>query len=156
MVGLQDRAQEGASGILDKEKARLAERMMKASETIRTVGERLSEQEDSTLGRVTEHVATSLRDAGSYIESTDPREMARDVQTFARRHRELVVVGALIAGLLLGRFLRTGIEEASGPGGDFSKDDAGGPDLMDGRSAPRESDGPGMRTSSDMHAGDEQ
>jgi hypothetical protein len=112
MVGLHQDSERGDEtarpGVLDAEKARIADRLLKTSETIRGVGAGLNPLDDSTLCRVTERVASSLESAGKYIGSAPPGAMARDLKALARRHPEMIIGGAVLAGLVLGRFLRSG------------------------------------------------
>lgn len=125
-----------AGGILDLEKSKLAGRLNQASEKIRRAVGELSEKEDSTLSRMVEKVAGSLDQAGEYVTSADPRTMVHDAGAFARRHPEIFIAGALVAGVMLGRFLRSRPPESSPADEHDHHDEAQAPVLQDPENTP--------------------
>jgi len=90
-----------------------AQGMTQVSETLRQVAEaaRQASQNLQTqqpqIGRFMSTGADKLDEAASYVSEHEPRELIDEAQTMARRQPAVVIAGGLIAGLVLGRVLRT-------------------------------------------------
>jgi hypothetical protein len=122
----QGELQQAASGLLNQA-ARTAD--AQASTTMTRVGESLNsvaQAIDEAAGRLRENqpqvagfvetAATKAEEAATYLREHDASEVLDQLQQTARRQPLLVVGGALVGGLLLGRFLRTGATVAQGSG----------------------------------------
>jgi hypothetical protein len=120
----QGELQQAASGLLDQA-ARTAD--AQASTTMTRVGDSLvsvAQAIDEAAGRLretqpqvagfVETAATKAEEAATYLREHDASEVLDTIQQTARRQPMLVVGGGLVAGLLLGRFLRTGATVAQG------------------------------------------
>jgi hypothetical protein len=84
-----------------------------AAETVGTVagvlrdaGQRL-EQENVGFGHYAESAAEQVERLAGYLRSHDLGDMLRDAETFARRHPELFLGGAVVAGMMAARFLKS-------------------------------------------------
>lgn len=117
-----------ARSVLDDAKTQLSsqsgEQKDRLAGTLRTLGEDL----DSMAGRGTPGLASDLarqasdrvRTLGDHIESREPAELLDDVRRFARNRPGTFLLGALAAGVVVGRLVRgtaDGIAaaEAAGP-----------------------------------------
>lgn len=98
-----------------------SEQKTKLASTLRTLGEDL----DSMAGRGTPGLASDLarqasghaRTLGEHLESREPSELLDDVRRFARRRPGTFLLGALAAGVVVGRLARgaaDGIAAAEG------------------------------------------
>lgn len=127
VAGTQDNAplnQERGTedSILGLGQCRLATGIHQTSEVLRDAGRRIGENGGTPVSRATEHAADSLEQAANYVQDTDPRTMMSDINRFARRQPELFLGGALLAGVLLGRFLRSEPERPDEPGHKADRD----------------------------------
>ncbi len=114
-----------AGGIVEQGKKQVAQRMNAVSEAVRHTEECLREGEGEALGPVAERIAETIGQAGRYIDQADPRTMLRDVNSLARRHPEIFLGGAVLAGVILGRFLRAHPPRDEYEGGEHAIDRMG-------------------------------
>ncbi len=114
---LRDRAMQRGSGMLhevqgkvnegvEQGKGRIASEISAMGGALREAAGKL-EDRDSGIGRYASMAADQIESLGDFVRDADPNEMLMGVQRFARRRPELFLGGAIIAGLLLGRFLRS-------------------------------------------------
>ncbi|WP_345262601.1 hypothetical protein [Nocardioides nanhaiensis] len=93
------------------------------AETLHTVGQdldQMSQQSDGLAGRVAGEVAHHSRTVGSYLESREPGQLLGDVRSFARDRPGTFLLGALAAGVVVGRLTRgvaEGVDAATNDGG---------------------------------------
>lgn len=108
-----------ASGVIDEQKTNLTTGLSSVADSIRKVGENLRETEDENkIGQMTaqygDQLAKGIEKVNNYFENADLREIARDVETFARRQPALFIGGAFVLGLLAARFLKTSAPNGNG------------------------------------------
>lgn len=108
---------ERSQGVLEAEKSRLSGRLGEFSEAVRETGRRFTGGDDNAISRLTGQAADSIDQACNYLGGAEPRQLVRDVTDLARRRPEIFIGGALLAGLVLGRFLRSTPEEGSAGSG---------------------------------------
>lgn len=100
------------------------------AETLHTVGQdldQMSAQSDGLAGRVAGEVAHHSRSVGSYLESREPGQLLGDVRSFARDRPGTFLLGALAAGVVVGRLTRgvaEGIDAATSDGATTGTTDA--------------------------------
>ncbi|MCC6661302.1 MAG: hypothetical protein IT437_10495 [Phycisphaerales bacterium] len=117
MVTGNDGSSQGSGrsrGVLAAEKSRLAGHLSEFSDAVRDSGRRLSGGDDNAISRLTGHAADSINHACNYLRTADLRDLVRDARQVARRRPKVFLGGALMGGLLFGRFLRSQPDGATG------------------------------------------
>lgn len=94
------------SGELDYRKYRSRQRLMRVAEALRQTGTGVN-GEDEVIGRYLDRAATRVERAAAYLEQNDVNQIMRDARGLARRRPEVFAGGLFVAGLVLGRFLRS-------------------------------------------------
>jgi len=116
--GVVSGAKQAASEVVEGLKARVVdaadERKGTAAETLGTVAhalrgaaQNLQQGEVAALGTYAESAAQQLDKVAGYLRDKDLQGLTRDTETFARRHPEVFLGGAFLAGLLAARFLKS-------------------------------------------------
>ncbi len=79
-------------------------------ETTRTLGSDLEQMAengpDGMAGDIARQVAQKARDLGDLLDGREPSDILDDVRAFARRRPGTFLLGALVAGVAVGRFAR--------------------------------------------------
>jgi hypothetical protein len=89
----------------------------KLAETVRTFGEDLDsmtshgENSDGMAAALVQQVADQAKTVATHLDGREPRELLDDVRAFARRRPGTFLLGALAAGVVVGRLTR-GAKEA--------------------------------------------
>jgi len=97
---------------LDEQKSTLSEGLSTVANSVRQVGENLgSSQTESGLAeaaaKYTNNAAQKLDDVAGYFETKNVREMARDLEGYARRNPAVFLGAAFGLGFLAARFLKS-------------------------------------------------
>lgn len=97
---------------LDEQKSTLTEGLTTVADSVRQVSGNLGSAEtDSGLAgaaaKYTDTAARRLEDMAGYFENKSVREMARDLESFARRNPAIFLGAAFGLGLLAARFLKS-------------------------------------------------
>ena len=100
------------SGELDYRKYRSRQRLNRVADAIRQTGANVNEADDS-VGRYMERAAQGVERMAAYLDEKDVNQILHDAREMARRRPEVFVGGLFIAGLMLGRFLRSSAPEES-------------------------------------------
>jgi len=103
---------EKAATKLDEQKSTLSDGLSTVADSVRQVGENLgSSRTDSGLAeaaaKYTNTAAQKLEDVAGYFETRNVREMARDLEGFARRNPAVFLGAAFGLGFLAARFLKS-------------------------------------------------
>ena len=103
---------EKAATKLDEQKSTLSDGLSTVADSVRQVGENLgSSRTDSGLAeaaaKYTNTAAQKLEDVAGYFETRNVREMARDLESFARRNPAVFLGAAFGLGFLAARFLKS-------------------------------------------------
>jgi len=101
-----------AASVLDGQKTNLASGVASVADSIRQVGENLSNSnEDNQVaalaGKYGDNLAAQIEKFSSYIDDKEIKELVKDVEQFARRNPLLFVGGAFALGVLAARFLKS-------------------------------------------------
>lgn len=98
--------------------AQVGDTLHQIADAVRQSGASL-QSEQPQVGRIIESAADKIDDAATYVSDHEPAELVDGAQTVARRQPALIIAGGLVAGLLLGRALRSagGQLPAEGPSG---------------------------------------
>ncbi len=74
---------------------------------IRRASDELNQRDQDIAARFVSHAATSLEDIANTVSRTSAEDVMSTMQGFARRNPAVFVGGAVLAGLAVGRFLRS-------------------------------------------------
>ena len=115
-----ERLQEAASGIMDQAGRTAASQasmtMTRVSETLDQVARAVREggsqvrRDRPEIAGIADTVAGQVQQASTYLREHDAQTVLTEMEQFARRQPALVVGGGLVAGIILGRLLRSGAE----------------------------------------------
>jgi hypothetical protein len=117
-TGLVADAKNAAGQVVEGLKARAAtaadERKGTAVETLGTVAgalrgaaQQLQQGEVTALGTYADSAAQQLDKVAGYLRDKDLKGLTRDAETFARRHPEVFLGGAFLAGIFAARFIKS-------------------------------------------------
>ena len=108
-------AQNQLRGLLDEATTQVDEQSKaqksRLAETVRTFGDDLESmrsegQQDGVAAQVVQQVAGQARSLASHLDDRDPSDLLDDVRGFARRRPGTFLLGALAAGIVVGRVTR--------------------------------------------------
>jgi hypothetical protein len=123
-------AKEKAGGAVERGKETATATLGQFANAIRKAGDELSQNDQSPAARVVKQAADGLESLSRSISDKRPEEMLDAVRDFGRRNPMAFVAGAVLAGLAVGRFIRSteraapqGYDEQRFTGGDFSRTD---------------------------------
>lgn len=120
-----DRIKQEASNVADQVKGRVGETAHEGKEAVaggltdfaaavRKASSELGARDQSLAASVVREIAGGLEDAASAIHGRTVEDMTRSVASFARQQPATFLIGATLAGVALGRFVR-GSEERTDP-----------------------------------------
>ena len=104
---LGQEAQSQAKSIARDQKNQAAEQASGVASALRESGQRFNEQDMGFVGQYAEQAADQVEQFSNYLSGSSVGDMLNDVEGYARRQPEVFVAGALAAGFLLGRFLKS-------------------------------------------------
>ncbi len=100
-----------AASVIDEQKTNLATGLTSVADGIRQVGENLGKDDQNQVaalaGKYGENLAGQVEKFSNYINQKEVKDLARDVEQFARRNPALFIGGALALGILAARFLKS-------------------------------------------------
>ena len=116
----QDEAKQVASDVRDQARGLLTETRTQVEDQSRTQRDRLvetirsfsddldgmAEQRGGLASDAAREVANRARSFGQRLDGREPAELLDDLRSFARRRPGIVLAGSVIAGVVVGRFLR--------------------------------------------------
>ena len=122
----QDEAKQVAADVRDQARGLLTETRNQVEdqsrtqrdrlvETIRTFSDDLdgmAEQRSGLASDAAREVANRVRSFGQQLDGREPTELLDDLRSFARRRPGMFLAGSVIAGVVVGRFLRGSREAA--------------------------------------------
>lgn len=122
-------AKDKAVSLIGEQKTHLAAGINSIADSIRQIGEQLGNDGEhnpiaSLAGKYGDSIAGQVERFSQYVEVSDLKEVARDVEQFARRNPAVFVGGAFALGVLAARFLKSSGSGQSGKG--RSLKDSGG------------------------------
>ena len=131
-------------GAVEAQKERLAGTIDRVVSMLDCTAEQMEQEGDETLGLYARSLSDKVQRASRYLHEQDVRQIGQSLGSFLRRHSEVVIAGTLIAGFVLGRFLKAsgrsnysesayepeyGVGDA-GPIGGFGEDVESGADVV--------------------------
>ena len=100
-----------AASVIDEQKTNIATSLTSVADGIRQVGENLGKDDQNQVaafaGKYGENLAGQVEKFSNYINQKEIKDLARDVEQFARRNPALFIGGALALGILAARFLKS-------------------------------------------------
>jgi len=108
-----DELKESAMRKTDELTTRMGGRFETLARALRRAGDGMREEGEPRFAEMTDQAANRVERFGSYLEGQNPREMMQDIERSAQSHPAYFVAGTFAAGLLIGRFLRSGEPETS-------------------------------------------
>jgi len=108
-------AQDQLRGLLEEATTQVDEQSRaqktRLAETVRTFGDDLESmrgegQQDGVAAQVVQQVAGQARNLASHLDDREPSDLLADVRRFARRRPGTFLLGALAAGIVVGRVTR--------------------------------------------------
>jgi hypothetical protein len=94
------------SGELDYRKYRSRQSLNRVASALRQAGANVDATDDS-VSRYMERLADGVERTATYLDQNDVSKILHDAREMARRRPELFAGGLFVAGLMLGRFLRS-------------------------------------------------
>ena len=111
-------ARDQASQLASRATEQTAQRLGSLASALRQAAQQLDDDDAAGFGRYAGVAADQVEKASGYLSGKDLGELVRDTQTFARRHPDLFLGGAFVAGVMLARFIKSSTPgDGSGPGG---------------------------------------
>lgn len=102
-----DEARHQVASTLGEQKTRAANQLSDVAHALRRTGEELNSQEHPTIAQFADAAAEQVERFSGYLKEGDVGDLWQDVRNVAQRQPELFVAGALAAGFLVGRFLKS-------------------------------------------------
>ena len=103
--------QQQASALVNEQITRASSAFGGVAQALRATGEELRNQEQGNFARYADRAAEQLDSISTHLQNGDVGTLLRDVESFARREPAIFMSGALAAGLLLARFLKSSNEQ---------------------------------------------
>jgi len=100
-------AKHRAESMVDERKNQTAERLQGIAGALRETSHKLQDQEEETFASYAATAADQVDKFSGYLRNQNVGDLLHDVDGLARRQPELFLAGALAAGFLLGRFLKS-------------------------------------------------
>jgi len=104
---MASQARDQATQLVDRTKDETAQRLGSLASALRQAGQSLERDDAAGFGRYAGMAADQVEKVADYVGGKDLRELVRDTQTFARRHPDLFLGGAFVAGVMLARFIKS-------------------------------------------------
>jgi hypothetical protein len=109
-------AREQASQLAARATQQTTERLTSLSTALREAARQLETQDAAGFGRYAGMAADQVDKVSGYLEGKELGQLVRDTQTFARRHPDLFLGGAFVAGVMLARFIKSSAPETQTSG----------------------------------------
>jgi uncharacterized protein YjbJ (UPF0337 family) len=105
--GSMDEAKGQVKSTLSDQKGKAAENLDQVAGALRRTSQELSSGENQTIAQYAEAAAEQVERFSGYLKNHEVGELVNDLRDVARRQPEMFVAGALAAGFLIGRFLKS-------------------------------------------------
>ena len=114
-------ARDQAGELVNRTKDQTAQRLTSLANVLRQAGQQLESEDAAGFGRYAGLAADQVEKASGYLSGKDLGELVRDTQTFARRHPDLFLGGAFIAGVMVARFIKSSAPSRPEMGGAYGE-----------------------------------
>jgi hypothetical protein len=112
-VRVASQARDQASLLAARATEQTARRLTSLAGALRQAAQQLETDDAAGFGRYAGIAADQIEKASGYLDGRDPRQLIRDTETFARRHPDLFLGGAFVAGVMLARFIKSSSPEGT-------------------------------------------
>jgi vacuolar-type H+-ATPase subunit E/Vma4 len=109
-----EEARRAANAYADEGKRYAAHNIEDFATAVSRAGDELGDREQAVAARFVNEAADSLHHVAQSIESTSIDDMMDQVNRFARRNPGAFVIGAVLAGVALGRFAKASSDRVHG------------------------------------------
>jgi len=141
-------AREQASQLAARATEQTTQRLDSLATALRQAAQQLETDDAAGFGRYAVIAADQVEKVSGYLGGKDLGQLVRDTQTFARRHPDLFLGGAFVAGVMLARFIKSSAPEtgstSSGGYEPFNPSRISGFDDYDGQRTGADSSTGGM------------
>ncbi len=101
------RARAKVQSLISERKSQAAERINAVSGAFRSVSQQLRDQNQGAIAQYADQAAKNVDRLSGYLQEHDAEEIITEVEAFVRKRPALVLGGAIAAGFLLARFLKS-------------------------------------------------
>lgn len=105
-----EQAKRQARTMVDDQKRRAADQLDGVARALRRTAGNLDDENQNALGMVAERAAEQVERLGHAMRERNVEDAVAELEAFARRRPEIVIGGAVAAGLMLARFLKSSSE----------------------------------------------
>jgi hypothetical protein len=98
---------QGFSGAVDQKRSTVADGLSTLSESLLQASQKLSAEGDAMLSPCLKASAGKINDVAAYLRVTGLPQMGQDVSSFTKRHPEIALTSAVMAGFLLARVIKS-------------------------------------------------
>lgn len=102
-----EQVRQEAESRIDRRRNEAADRLGGVAQALRRTGQDIHERDDQLVGEYVEAAANQVEQFSDYLQKHNTGDLIREVQRLAARQPELAAAGALAAGFLVGRFLKS-------------------------------------------------
>ena len=127
--GLRAEAEDTAASYAEEGKQVAAGHLHAFADAVRAASDELAERDQGVAPRLVTEAADGLQKVANSVSGATVEDMVSSVSTFARRNPAAFVVGSVLAGIALGRFVKAS--------GERSHEDEAYPVASGGAYAPR-------------------
>lgn len=96
-----------ATSTLDQGKSQIASQIGGIAGAFRQASDQLRQEEQQTVADYSHRLGEQVQQVADYLEGKDARDIAHDVEKFARRQPGVFLGAALAVGLVAARFLKS-------------------------------------------------
>jgi hypothetical protein len=108
------KVREQAVSQVDAQKARATETVNSVAQAVHQTAEQLRQQDQGAIAGYADKAADQIERFSTYLNNRDFNDLAIEVQRFARRQPAIFLGGALLAGMLAARFLKSSAPQPQG------------------------------------------
>jgi hypothetical protein len=119
-----DSAKEKVAEKADQGKEAVTGALGDFAEAIRVAGEQLGEKDQTMAARLVSQAAEGLESLSRSVSEKRPEDMLNSIRDFGRNNPTAFMAGAVLAGIALGRFVRSSGEHLSTDGATASSSEA--------------------------------
>jgi hypothetical protein len=99
---------------VDAQKSRATDTVNSVAQAVHQTAEQLRQQDQGAIAGYADKAADQIERFSTYLNNRDFNDMAIEVQRFARRQPAIFLGGALLAGMLAARFLKSSAPQPQG------------------------------------------